>query len=132
MKSLSFVCQSVCLFVCPSGTKFSRDRIISFFWYFTCWHVDIWSWYLVTNKARFLKKKGGANLGLMDLNQVLRGIFLHLLEFESFVFLEIAYNDTLRQFLTSTKRTCWSKFGANVLNLGPKLIFIVIFSSLDH
>ena len=63
MKSLSFVCQSVCLFVCPSGTKFSRDWIISFFWYFTCWHVDIWSWYLVTNKARFLKKKRRGEFG---------------------------------------------------------------------
>ena len=52
----------------------------------------------MANKDTVLKKKGGANLGLMDLNQALKEIFRHLLEYKSFVLLEIVYNDTLRQF----------------------------------
>ena len=49
MKSLSSVRLSVCLSVRPSVTKVSQDWIISFFWYCTL--------YLVTDKARSLKKK---------------------------------------------------------------------------
>ena len=52
----------------------------------------------MANKDTVLKKKGGANLGLMDLNQALKEIFRHLLEYKSFVLLEIVYNDTCIQF----------------------------------
>ena len=50
----------------------------------------------MTDKARFLKKIfAGPNLGSMGLNQAQNEIFCHLLEFGSYVFHEIVYNDSL-------------------------------------
>ena len=68
VKSLSSVCMSVHLSVCPSITKFSEDWIIIFF--ADVVHDDSWPWYLVTSKARFLKKKiYDPDLVPMGLNQ---------------------------------------------------------------
>ena len=76
----------------------------------------------MTDKARFLKKNGpnGPKLGR---------VFCHFLEFGSLVFLEIAYNDSLQQFLPSSAgKTHESIFGGPNLgqtsqNWGPKLGF---------
>ena len=54
----------------------------------------------MTDEARFLKKKkkiDSSNLGTTGLNQDHNEVFCHLVEFGSYVFLEIAYNDNLRQ-----------------------------------
>ena len=58
--------------------------------------------------------------------------FCHFLEFGSEVFLEIAYDDSLRQCLTSsrvveleqTKKKFGPKLGPNRPKLGPKLGFL--------
>ena len=58
----------------------------------------------MTDKATFLKKIfGDPNLGSMGLIQAQNEVFRHLLEFESYVFLEIIYNDSLGQCLTSSR-----------------------------
>ena len=55
----------------------------------------------------------------MGLNQAQNEVFPHLLEFGSYVFLEIAYNDSLLQCLTPSrgkihKKKVWRlKFGQN-------------------
>ena len=67
----------------------------------------------MTDKERFSRKEiGSPNLGSMGLNQAQNEVFRHLLEFGSYVFLEIAYNDSLRQCLKSKrgkthKKTFW-------------------------
>ena len=56
------------------------------------------------NEARFLKRKfGDLNLGSMGLNLAQNEVFGYLHEFGSYVFLEIAYDDSLRQCLTSSR-----------------------------
>ena len=77
----------------------------------------------MTDEARFLKKKkfGGPNLGLTGLNQVQNEIF-GLLELRSYVFLEIANNDSLRQCVRSRIGKTYEK------KLGPKVRFFAIFS----
>ena len=58
----------------------------------------------MTVEARFLKVNfGGPNSSAMGLNQAQNKVFRHFLEFGSYVFLEIAYNDSLRQCLTSSR-----------------------------
>ena len=48
----------------------------------------------------------------MDLNQAQNEVFCHFLEFGSLVFLDIAYNDSLKQCLTSSKcKTHEKNFG---------------------
>ena len=58
-------------------------------------------------QSRILKKKarkiGISTLGPTDLNQVQNEVFCHFLEFGSLVFLEITYNDSLKQCLTSNR-----------------------------
>ena len=106
-----------CLCVCPSVTKCSQDWIISFFFHIL--HFDTWSWYLMTDKARFFNKKnGGSNLGLMGLNQAQNKVFRHLLEFGSYAFLEIAQNDSFRQCLSSSRGEIHEK---KKKNWGPNL-----------
>ena len=69
----------------------------------------------------FLKKVRGSNLGPTDLNQAQNKTFCHFLWFESLVLLEIAYNDSLSQFITFNRgKTCEKNI------LGPKF---AIFSS---
>ena len=56
------------------------------------------------NEARFLKRKfGDLNLGSVGLNLAQNEVFGYLHEFGSYVFLEIAYDDSLRQCLTSSR-----------------------------
>ena len=50
----------------------------------------------------FEKKIGSLSLGLMGLNEAQSEFFCHFIEFGSYVFLEIAYNDSLEQYLTSS------------------------------
>ena len=59
----------------------------------------------MTGKAR-IKEKAGPLLGSKMLNQAQIDAFCHSIEFESF-FLEIAYNDSFRKYLTST--IVWKK-----------------------
>ena len=98
-----FVCPSVC----PAVSQFVHSSIsflkIASSVLSDIIHGDSWPWYRVTDEARFLKKN-----------------FLHFLEFESLGFLEIAYNDSLQQYLTSSKvKITNKKFGCP--NLGQKI-----------
>ena len=58
---------------------------------------------IVTDEARFKKKIGGPNLNPMGLNQAKNEVFRYFVQFGPYVFLEIAYNDSLRQCLTSSR-----------------------------
>ena len=91
---------SICPSICPS-LSFLKIRSVIFN---DIVHDDSWPWHLETGEVRFLKKNiGGSSLGPMGLNQAQIEIFPHLLEFGSLVFLEIVYNDSLQQFLTSSR-----------------------------
>ena len=58
----------------------------------------------MTDGARFLKKEfGSLNLGPMSLNQTQNKFFCHFLKFGTYVFLEIACNDSLQLCLTSSR-----------------------------
>ena len=62
---------------------------------------------------------GGANLGPTTLNQVQNEVFCDFLEFEWYVCLEIAYNDSLLQCLTTSGNKIHEKgpnFGQTGLN----------------
>ena len=83
------------------------------------------------DQARFLKTKiKGPNLGPTGVNQFHNEVFHHFLESGSLVFLEIAYNNSLQQFLTSKKgkirrhKFGGPKFGQNKPKSGPKLGFL--------
>ena len=92
MKSLSSICLPVHLPVCPSLGLLKIGSLVSS----GIVHADCWEWYLVTDEARFL----GKNLGSVGLNQSQNKVFCHLIEFGSYIFLEI---DSLRQCLTSSR-----------------------------
>ena len=75
----------------------------------------------------------------MDLNWTQNEVFVNFLEFGSLDFLEVAYNDSLQQYLTSCKITTHKKFffGAQILakwaKIEPKVSFfwhILKFRSL--
>ena len=51
----------------------------------------------------FEKKIGGPNLGPAGLNQAQNEVFHHFLELKTLVFLEIACNYSLQQFITSIR-----------------------------
>ena len=51
----------------------------------------------------FEKEVGSPNLGPTALNQAQNKVSCRFIEFESYVFLENAYNDSLRQCLTSSR-----------------------------
>ena len=73
------------------------------------------------NEARFLKRKfGDLNLGSMGLNLAQNEVFGYLHEFGSYVFLEIAYDDSLRQCLTSSRGKIHEK------KIGPDIRFFAI------
>ena len=58
----------------------------------------------MTFEARFLKTNfGGLNLGPMGLNQAQNEVFNHFLEFGSYVFLAIEYDNSLQQRLASSR-----------------------------
>ena len=62
----------------------------------------------------------------------------HFLNFGSLASLDIEYNNSLQQFLTSSKgkiyeKKIWgTKFGLKRAKIGPKTRFFAIFSSLVH
>ena len=92
----------------------------------------------MTDKARFLKKKfGGLNLGSKGLNQAQNEVFLHFLGFGSYIFLEIEYDDSLRQYLTSSRgkideKNFWAQILAKQVKIGPEIRFFTIFSVFVH
>ena len=99
-------------------------------------HNDSWSWYLLTYKARLLKKNGGpTKFGSNRHKSGQNAVFCHFLEFGSYVFFEIAYDDSPRQCLTSSgKKThekslgvqiwvTWAKIGAEISFFGHFLRF---------
>ena len=82
----------------------------------------------MTDETRFRKKIGGPNLSPMGLNQAQNKVFPHFLEFGSYVFLEIEYDDSLREYLTSSRgkiheKNLGRKFWSNGPKSGPKLGF---------
>ena len=106
------------LFVRPSVTKSSQDWIIVFF--SDLKQDDSWSWYIVTEEARFFKKHFvGPKLGPTGLNKPRMSFFCYFLEFWSLVFLEIASKCRLQQCLVEikpTKKVLGPKFGQNDLS----------------
>ena len=106
---------SVCPPVCPSihlSLSFLKIGLVGFS---DIAHDYNCPWHLVIDWARFLKKKktGSRNLGQMGKNQVQNKVFSHSLKFGSLVFLDIAYNDSLQQCLTSIRGKIYKKkFGA--------------------
>ena len=107
MKSLSSVRLSVCLSVRPSVTKVSQDWIISFFWYCTL--------YLVTDKARSLKKKcGGPSFRPTGLNQVQNEIFRLSFQICIVSFLDISQDCSLGWSLTSSRDETSKKIVAQI------------------
>ena len=95
---ITLVRLSICLSACLSSVHPLLDFLkIGSLVFSGILYVNTWPWYLVTDEARFLKKKiGGPNLGSMGLTQVQNEVFCHLLEFGSYVFLEITCNDEWR------------------------------------
>ena len=89
---------------------------------------------LETDRARFLKKKKWRPEFGSKSSPTLGGFFCHFLKFYSSVFLEIAYNDSLQQCLTSSiGKTHTKKFGRSNLGQpksGRKLGFLSISSVL--
>ena len=71
----------------------------------------------------------------MSLNQAQNEVFRHFVEFGSYVFPEIGYNDSLRQCLISSRGKTHEKilfrpkFGPNGTKSSPKLGFFAVFSS---
>ena len=94
---------------------------------------------MVTEEGRFLNEKfGDPNLGPSGLNYAQSEVFRHFIEFGSFVFLEIAYSDSLQHCLTSTRsKTYDTKIGDLKLwpkgtKIRPKIRFFAIYSTLVH
>ena len=91
----------------------------------------------MTDRARVLKKKLGPNFGQKGQNRARNLIFCNFLKFGSLVFLEIAYNVSLQQYITSSrgkahKKKLWGpNLGQNGLKSGPKLGFCH-FAGLFH
>ena len=102
---LSVVCLSVSLSVCLSGLPSVSFLKIASLVFSGIVHDYNWPWHLVTDEARFLKKKkkknGGPNLDPTVLSHAQNEVLDHFLEFGSLVFLEIAYNDSFQQCLIS-------------------------------
>ena len=64
-------------------------------------------------------------------------IFCDFIKFNSLVFFEIAYSDSLQQCFTSSggkdhEKDFWAKFGSKRTKARPKISFFAIFSSLVH
>ena len=67
----------------------------------------------------------------MGLNHAQNVFFCHFLEFESLVFLEVEYSDSLQQCLTSSGGNIHKIIGKGA-NLGPKIGFFYLFPSSVH
>ena len=60
--------------------------------------------YLVTDRARYLEKKNWQPKFVPNGQNLARNsVFCHFLKFHLLVFFEIAYNDSLQRFLTSSR-----------------------------
>ena len=85
----------------PSVTKFSRHWIISFFWYFAYWQLTMissdWRRQIFGKKIRWLKFGSNGSKKKQTQNEV----FCHFIEFGSYVFPKITYNDSFWQCLAS-------------------------------
>ena len=73
--------------------------------------LDHWPWYLVTDNARFSKKELAARI-LVQWPQIRPKMRFYtiFLNFGSYIFLQLAYNDSLRQYLTSSRGKSRKKF----------------------
>ena len=86
----------------------------------------------MTDEARFLEIVG-LIYGPTGLNQDQNEVFRQFLEFGSLVFLEISYNDSLQQCLTSSngktheKKNWEFKFGPKEPKSDPKLFFLSFY-----
>ena len=78
------------------------------------------------------KNLGGQNLGKTSQNWARNQVFRHFLEFGSLAFLEIAYNDSLQQCITSRRDKNYEKNlrDSNLDQNRPKIRFFAIFLSL--
>ena len=54
-------------------------------------------------KSDLKKKNGGLKLGITGLNMAQSEVFCHFVEFGSYFSLEIAYSNSWRQLLTSSR-----------------------------
>ena len=89
-------------------------------------HIN-WPWYLVTDKVRFLKKKMAAQIWPKT---------RFFLRFGLLVFLAIACDDSLQQYITSSrdkthKKILGTKFGPKWTKIWPEISFF-IFLKLAH
>ena len=109
MKSLLFVCPSVC----PSLTFLKIGSLV----FSDIVHDDSWPWHLVTDEPDLCKKKiGSLNwVKWAKIRRKTRGLFCHFLQFGVLVFLEIGYSDSLQQCITSSRGKTHEKsfFGTN-------------------
>ena len=126
MESLLSVCPPVCPSI-HSSLSFLKIGLVGFS---DIAHDYNYPWHLVTDWARFLKKKfDSRNLGQIGKNQVQNKVFSHSLKFGSLVFLDVAYNDSLQQCLTSSRgkiheKNFWPKFLPKGPKSGSKLGFL--------
>ena len=94
---ITLVHLSVCPYVRPSLSFLKIGSLV----FSDIAHDDSWPWYLMTDRARFLKTNfGGSNLGQMGQNWAQNLVFCYFCKFGLLVFLEIACNDSLQQCLT--------------------------------
>ena len=106
-RTVSYEITLICLSVRPSVTKVSQDWIISFFWYCTL--------YLVTDKARSLKKKcGGPSFRPTGLNQVQNEIFRLFFQICIVSFLDISQDCSSGWSLTSSRDETSKKIVAQI------------------
>ena len=91
------LCGSVCLSVFPSLSFLKIGSVV----FSDIVHVDSWPWHLVTDRARFLKKNWQPEFGPNWRKSGPKLGFFLFFKFGSLVYLEIAYNDSLQQCLTS-------------------------------
>ena len=109
--------------------------------------IDSWLWNISTYKARILKKNDRSTEFGTNGHKLGQNVFLcHFLEFGSYVFFEIAYDDSPRQCLTSSGRkthekslgvqiwVTWTKIGAEISFFGHFLRFglLVFFYISDN
>ena len=106
-RTVSYEITLICPSFRPSVTKVSQDWIISFFWYCTL--------YLVTDKARSLKKKcGGPSFRPTGLNQVQNEIFRLFFQICIVSFLDISQDCSLGWSLTSSRDETSKKIVAQI------------------
>ena len=67
-------------------------------------------------------------MGQTDLNHAQNEVFGNFIKFGSYIFLEIEYDECLRQCLTSSR----GKTHEKQVKTGPEIRFFAIFSSLAH